>query len=73
MLLQKKEAFMARTYIPSQVIETHRLAKYMTRYQSALRAAIVAVDPDFGAIFDAMLTAVLAFDAIAVELYPLED
>lgn len=64
---------MARTYIPTQVIEVHRMAVYMSRYQAPLRAAIVAVDPDFGAIFDTLLTAILAFDALATELYPLEE
>lgn len=64
---------MARTYIPSQVIETHRMAKYMARYQVALRAAMVAIDPDFGAVFDTLFAAIQAFDAIAGELYPLED
>jgi len=64
---------MARTYIPSQVIEVHNLVKYMTRYQSPMRAAIVAVDASYGAVFDALLTALIAFDALASELYPLED
>lgn len=64
---------MARTYIPTAVIETHKQAKFLVRYQPALRAAIIAVDPDFGALFDALVAAVLAFDAVAAELYPLED
>jgi len=63
----------ARTYIPTQVIQVHELARYMNRYQAVLRAAIVAVDPDFGSIFDTLLTAINAFDALASQLYPLED
>jgi hypothetical protein len=64
---------MARSYIPTQVIETHKLALYMARYQAPLRAAIVAIDPSAGATFDALFTAILAFDALATTLYPLED
>jgi len=64
---------MARTYIPTQVIEIHKQVKFMTRYQSVLRVAIVAVDPAYGALFDALLAAALAFDAVSQELYPLED
>lgn len=64
---------MARTYIPTTVIEVHKQAKFLARYQSALRAAVVLVDPAYGAIFDNLLAAVLAFDALAQQLYPLED
>lgn len=64
---------MARTYIPTTVIDVHKQVKFMSRYQVPLRAAIVAVDPSYGAIFDALLAALLAFDALAAELYPLED
>lgn len=64
---------MARTYIPTQVIEIHKQAKFMTRYQSILRAAIVAVDPSYGAVFDALLAAIIAFDALSQQLYPIED
>lgn len=64
---------MARTYIPTQVIEVHELVKYMTRYQAPLRAAIVSVDPSYGALFDALLTALIAMDAVSGALYPLED
>ena len=63
---------MARTYIPTQVIEVHKMAIYMSRYQAVLRAAIVAIDPTFGAAFDTLFAAILAFDALASELYPLE-
>jgi hypothetical protein len=63
----------ARTYIPSQVIDAHKMAKYMSRYQAILRASMVAIDPDYGAVFDALFAAILAFDAIASELYPLVD
>jgi len=62
-----------RSYIPTTVIETHKLAKFLARWQSVLRPAVVAVDPAYGAVFDDLLTAVLAFDAIASALYPLED
>ena len=61
-----------RTYIPTSVIETHKLAKFLARYQSVLRPAVVAVDPSYGAVFDDLLAAVLAFDALAQILYPLE-
>lgn len=64
---------MARTYIPSQVIEVHRMAVYMSRYQAVLRASIVAIDPAFGTAFDTLFAAILAFDALATELYPVED
>lgn len=64
---------MARTYIPSTVIDVHKQVKFMTRYQAPLRAAIVAVNPAYGAIFDDLLAALLAFDAIAQVLYPLDD
>jgi len=62
-----------RTYIPTSVIEVHKLAKFVSRYQSVLRPAVVAVDPSYGAVFDDLLSAVLAFDAIAQALYPLEE
>lgn len=61
-----------RTYIPTSVIEVHKLAKFVARYQSVLRPAIVSVDPSYGAIFDDLLAALLAFDALAQTLYPLE-
>lgn len=64
---------MAHTYIPSTVIEVHRLVKFVSRYQSLLRPAIVAVNPAYGALFDDLLAALLAFDAVASELYPLES
>lgn len=64
---------MARTYIPSTVIEVHRQVKFMSRYQVPLRAAIVAVNPAYGALFDDLLSALIAFDAVAGVLYPLED
>lgn len=64
---------MARTYIPTQVVEIHKMALYMSRYQAVLRASIVAIDPSFGAAFDTLFAAVLAFDALAGELYPLEN
>lgn len=64
---------MARTYIPTQVIEVHRMAVYMSRYQAVLRAAIVAIDPTAGATFDTLFAAVLAFDELSQVLYPVED
>lgn len=64
---------MARTYIPSAVIDVHRLAKYLTRYQAQLRAAIVTINPDYGEVFDLLFTSVIAFDALNQQLYPLED
>lgn len=64
---------MARTYIPTTVIQVHEQVRFMTRYQSALRLAIVAVNPAYGALFDDLLAALLAFDAVAATLYPLED
>lgn len=64
---------MARTYIPSAVIEIHRLAKFLARYQAVLRPAMVAVDSSYGAVFDQMLAAALAFDALSQQLYPLEE
>lgn len=62
-----------RTYIPTSVIEVHKLAKFLARYQSVLRPAVVAVDPTYGAVFDDLLAAVLAFDAIAQAIYPFEE
>lgn len=64
---------MPRTYIPTQVVEVHKMAVYMARYQAALRAAMVAIDPSFGAVFDTLFAAILAYDALASELYPLEN
>lgn len=64
---------MARTYIPTSVIEVHKLTKFVTRYQAVLRAAIVAVDPAYGAVFDDLLDALIAFDALSQALYPLEE
>lgn len=64
---------MARSYIPTQVIEVHKQVKFMTRYQPVLRAAVVAIDPAYGAIFDQLLAALLAFDALSQSLYPLQD
>lgn len=64
---------MAKTYIPTQVVEVHRLAIYLARYQAVLRPAMVAIDPSFGALFDALLAATLAMDAVAQTLYPVED
>lgn len=63
---------MARTYIPTSVIEVHKIAKFVTRYQAILRPALVAIDPSYGAIFDDLVSAVLAFDAISQTIYPLE-
>jgi len=62
-----------RTYIPTAVIETHKQAVFLARYQAILRAAIVIVDPAYGAVFDALLAAVLTFDALSQTLYPLEE
>lgn len=67
------EVFLARTYIPTAVIEVHKLAKYAARYQALLRPAVVAIDPAYGAVFDDLLSALLAFDAIAASIYPLES
>lgn len=64
---------MARTYIPSTVIDVHKLAKFLSRYQVPLRAAMVAVNPAYGAVFDDLISAILAFDAVAGVLYPLAD
>lgn len=64
---------MARSYIPTQVVQTHKLAVYLARYQAVLRPAMVAIDPSYGALFDAALTALLALDAVNQELYPIED
>ena len=64
---------MARTYIPTTVLDVHKQVKFMARYQVPLRAAITAINPAYGAIFDELLAALLAFDALAAELYPLED
>lgn len=64
---------MAKTYIPTQVIEVHRLAVYLAKYQSVLRPAIVSIDPSAGALFDTMLAAVLAMDAVSGVLYPIGD
>ena len=64
---------MPRTYIPTTVIEVHKQVKFMSRYQAPLRAAIVAIDPDFGVLFDELLAALLAFDALSQQLYPIED
>lgn len=61
-----------RSYIPSTVITVHKLAKFISRYQAVLRPAVVAVDPAYGAVFDDLLAAVLAFDAISQSIYPLE-
>lgn len=62
-----------RTYIPTSVVEVHKLAKFLARYQSVLRPAVVAVDAAYGAVFDDLLAAVLAWDAIAQTIYPLEE
>lgn len=64
---------MAKTYIPTGVVEVHRLAIYLARYQAVLRPAMVSIDPSFGALFDALLSATLAMDAVSQTLYPLED
>jgi len=63
----------AKTYIPTSVVEIHRLAIYLARYQAVLRPAMVAIDPSFGALFDALLAATLAMDAVSQTLYPVED
>lgn len=62
---------MAKTYIPKQVREVHDMAVYLSKYQGVLRAAIVAIDPAYGALFDTLLSAVLAMDAVSQSLYPL--
>jgi len=67
------EVLFVRTYVPTTVIDVHRLAIYLARYQSVIRPVMVALDPAYGAIFDGLLSAALAFDAIAQVLYPLED
>jgi hypothetical protein len=64
---------MPRTYIPTTVIEVHKQYLFMTRYQAVLRAAMVAIDPSYGALFDTLLAALGAIDAISQELYPLTD
>lgn len=64
---------MARTYIPSTVIEVHRQVKFISRYQVPLRAAIVAVNPAYGALFDDLFAALVSFDAVAAQLYPLDE
>jgi len=62
-----------RTYIPTSVIEAHKLAKFLVRYKAVLRPAIVAVEPSYGAVFDGLLSAILAFDAISQTIYTLAE
>jgi hypothetical protein len=62
-----------KTYIPTTVIEVRKQYLFMTRYSVPLRAAMVAIDPEFGALFDALLLALGAINAVSAELYPLED
>lgn len=64
---------MAKTYVPTQVIEVHELAKFMVRYNATIRAAITALDPTALEAYDALYTAVVAFDAFREILYPLGD
>jgi hypothetical protein len=66
------EAIVAKTYISSYTREVHKLAVFMTRYQAILRAAMVVVDPASGALFDAMLSAVVAMDGVSNVIYPIE-
>lgn len=67
-----KELEMAKTYIPKAVLDVHELAVFIARYGAVLRAAIVAVDPEAGAVYDTLATAVTAFDALRETLYPLQ-
>jgi len=64
---------MARTYIPTTVIEVHKVAKFAAKYQAFIRPAVVAINPAYGAVFDDLLSALLAFDAISQSIYPLES
>jgi len=64
---------MARNYIPTTVIEVRKQYLFMTRYSVVLRAAMVAIDPSYGALFDQLLAALGAINAISAELYPLQD
>lgn len=63
---------MAKTYVPSIVLNIHQLAIYITKYNSVLRAAIATLDPEAVAVYDTLASAVLAFDALRETLYPLE-
>lgn len=62
---------MAKTYIPSFVVDNHRQAVFIARYGSILRAAIAAISPEAALAYDTVTEAILAFDAFAQTLYPL--
>lgn len=62
---------MAKTYVPSFTQDIHRLAVYLTRYNSILRAAIAVAQPDALASYDLLFSTVLALDAFRDALNPL--
>jgi predicted nucleic acid-binding protein len=63
----------AKTYIPSEVKQVHELAQFMTRYNSVLRAAVALADPSAITAYDALYSAIVAFDAFREALVPLAD
>lgn len=63
---------MAKTYVPSIVIQVHELTRFVTRYNAILRPALATIDPDSVALYDTMYNALVAFDALYQTLYPLE-
>lgn len=63
----------SRTYIPTQVVEAHKLAVFMAKWNSVLRPAILSLDPSALSSYDALFASITAFDAFAQTLYPLGD
>lgn len=64
---------MARTYIPTTVIQVHKAAVTAAKYAAFIRPAMVVINPAYGAIFDDLLSALLAFDSVSQTIYPLES
>lgn len=61
---------MARTYVPTMVLEVRQQAIYIARYGSVIRAAIAVLEPAAVAAFDAYATAVVGLNAFFETLYP---
>lgn len=62
---------MAKTYVPTTVIDVHNLAIFLARNNAIVRTAIAVIDPSAVSTYDALYAAIVAFDALRETLYPL--
>jgi hypothetical protein len=64
---------MARNYIPTMLVDVHKLNVYFTRYGFIIRPAVHAIDPELDAPLEALIVAVSALDAAQEQLRDTAD